>query len=83
MNYTCSLISCLHFVISRCGKVHHPIDSLAALPPVPGVAGKNVVPNSVKTVQHKRMPLRSTRTPATTSTRVTTATNSRIKFSLS
>merc|ERR1719300_2112780 len=46
----------------RCGKVHHPVDSLAALPPVPDT--KNSAPgrnSTVKIVTDKRIPLRATR----------------------
>ena len=49
----------------RCGKVHHPVDSLAALPPVPDT--KNSAPgrnSTVKIVTDKRIPLRATRAAA-------------------
>jgi len=46
----------------RCGKVQHPVDSLAALPPVPNT--KNSAPgrnSTVKIVTEKRIPLRASR----------------------
>jgi len=46
----------------RCGKVQHPLDSLAALPPVPGTrfsAQTSERRSSVKKVREPRVPLRS------------------------
>lgn len=46
----------------RCGKVQHPVDSLAALPPIPGTrfsAQTSERRSSVKKCQEPRVPLRS------------------------
>ena len=45
----------------RCGKVQHPVDSLAALPPVPGFrfSSQTSKRSTVKKIPEPRVPLRS------------------------